>query len=121
MEDGTVDGSAFRLRPNEERLSVNWMEYFDQVSEDAQVHLIAQLIRMDTGPNGRFAKLSVGDTKGRVSAPIRFLLCPLPAECGHEADPSHSEIDGLPPNESPASEWAGDLLAARVETLFEVS
>ena len=50
MEDGTVDGSAFRLRPNEERLSVNWMEYFDQVSEDAQVHLIAQLIRMDTDP-----------------------------------------------------------------------
>ena len=27
-EDGSVDGSAFRLRPSDNGLSVNWLEYF---------------------------------------------------------------------------------------------
>ena len=119
-EDGTVDGTAFRLRPNEPRLSVNWMECFDEGSEAEQVSRIAQLIRMQIRPNGRFAKLGVNDTKNRVPDDIRFLLCPLAAEDGHEADPSHSEIDGLPPDDSETSEWVGDLIAEGIESLFQV-
>ena len=118
-EDGTVDGAAFRLRPGELRLSVNWMECFGAYSEAERVRRIARLIRMQIRPTGRFAKLGVGGTRRRVAG-IRFLHCPLAAEGAHEADPSHSEIDGIPPRDSPESEWVGDLLAACIEKALPV-
>lgn len=118
-EDGTVDGAAFRLRPHERRLSVNWMECFGEYSEAERVRRIARLIRMQIRPTGRFAKLSVGGTRRRVAG-IRFLHCPLAADGAYEADPSHSEIDGIPPGDSPESEWVGDLIAACIENAFPV-
>lgn len=118
-EDGTVDGAAFRLRPAERRLSVNWMECFDEDSEIGQVRQIARLIRIQIRPRGCFAKLSVGGTVSRV-ADIRFLHCPLEEEGAYEADPSHSEIDGVPPGDSPEAEWIGDLIAECIENTIPV-
>ena len=118
-EDGTVDGAAFRLRLGEQRLSVNWMECFDGRSEAEQVREIARLIRVQTRPRGCFARLSVGGTKEQMPG-IRFLHCPLEAEGAYEADPSHSEIDGIPPENSPESEWIGDLIAECIENTYSV-
>ena len=32
-EDGGVDGSAFRLRPNDTGLSINWLECFRELAK----------------------------------------------------------------------------------------
>ena len=35
-EDGSVDGSAFRLRSGDNGLSVNWLEYFSDSGSPAE-------------------------------------------------------------------------------------
>ena len=42
---------------------------------------------------------------------VRFVHQPLTAEDTYAADPSHSEILGLPPADSPEAEMIGDLIA----------
>ncbi len=62
--------------------------------------------------NGRFAELNVGTTKQHLKeqlSDIRFVHKPLNAIGNHEADPSHSEILGLP--DFPDEELIGDLIA----------
>jgi len=39
---------------------------------------------------------------------------PLDADENFEADPSHSEIVGLPPKDSPEADMIGDLIAKYV-------
>jgi len=69
MENGTVTMSAFLLRPGEEFLSVNWLEFFGgDIATDVQV----ERVREDTSKslklsaNGRFAKINVGEVKGCI-------------------------------------------------------
>ena len=63
---------------------------------------------------GRLAELNVGATKQYVQSElegIRFKNMPLFEEGELEADPSHSEIVGLPPGDSDQAALIGDMIA----------
>ena len=114
VEDETVDGSAFLRRPNEEGLSVNWLEAFGYDDEDRQLSEVRRLFRLRLSRNGRFAKLNVGATKRYVSEIVEELGIiekPCPPTDKFDADPSHAEISGVPPGESDEAMLIGDLLA----------
>lgn len=114
LGDGSVDGSEFRLRPDDNGLSVNWLECFRDRSKEEQLAEVRRLSRLDMRASGRLAELNVDATKRHVQqevAALRFVHKPLPADGGHEADPSHSEILGLPPGDSPQAALVGDMIA----------
>lgn len=102
QEDGTADGSDFRLRSTrleETGLSVNWLEAFgpDKVH---QLDEVRRLCRLHLRPNGRFAEMNVGTIIHQVATELdslRIIHDPLEATDGFDADPSHAEITGLPP------------------------
>lgn len=121
-EDGTADGSDFRLRakrPDEIGLSVNWLEALgsDKVGQLSEVR---RLCRLTLRPNGRFAEMNVGTVVSAVSQELdtlRILHDPLDAEEGLHADPSHAEITGLPPGHSDQAMLVGDLIAECVTAM----
>ncbi len=125
QESGDVDGSDFRLRParpDEKGLSVNWLEVLG-AGKDHQLSEVRRLCssRLSLRRNGRFAEMNVGTVLRVVSEELDtpgIVHDPLEAEQGLEADPSHSEISGLPPGESDQAMLVGDLIAACVMNLY---
>lgn len=117
-EDGKVDGSEFRLRPHrpdDTGVSVNWLECFRDCSKDRQLAEVRRLSRLEMKKSGRLAELNVGATKQYISSELeslRFVNRPLNAEGEYDADPSHSEIVGLPPGDSDQAALIGDMMAA---------
>ena len=114
LDDGSLNCSAFQLRPTDSGLSVNWLEYFEGQSKSQQLNEIRLLIRLTMKPSGRLAELNVGVTRqyvGHRFDELRFIHTPLAADEKFEADPSHGEIMGLPPKDSPEAELIGDLIA----------
>ena len=116
LEDGTADGSDFRLRatkPDEKDLSVNWLEAVGREREH-QLREVRRLFRLRVRPSGRFAELNVGTVLCVVAEELdtlRIVHDPLEAEYGFDADPSHAEIVGLPPGDSDHAALVGDLIA----------
>lgn len=116
VDDGTVDGSAFVLRPGEEALSVNWLECFEgTVSE--QVDQVRAHVHLNLRPNGVLARLNVGDGKTAASSGpegtgIEFASDPQPANPPDypDPDPSHALVSGLPSGESSAAAAIGDRI-----------
>lgn len=123
-EDGSVGGEVFQLRSGEDNLSVNWLECFSGISKSQQVAEVRRRSRMQLRLNGRLAELNVGRTKGHLHSELsdlRFVRDPLDAEeheGGFEADPSHSEITGLPPADTPEAELIGDMIAECVTAVY---
>lgn len=114
LDDGTLNCSAFQLRKEEAGLSVNWLECFEDRDKEQQLEEIRPLIRLKRGRKGGLAELNVGKTREHLVNrldQLRFIRVPLPADEKFEADPSHSEIIGLPPKDSPESELIGDMIA----------
>ncbi len=80
------------LRPNEEFLSVNWLEYFDLRDREAQITQVRQVIRLTLQATAKIAVLNVGGILDRVHRNSDRVLAVL-----HEPeqdDPSHSGIHG---------------------------
>lgn len=83
------------LRPNEEYLSTNWLEYFHDSDRQSQIVGVHQALT-DKGfrvsPTGSFAVLNVGSTVPTVrqarDLKIRFV------NFGEPHDPSHTGIFG---------------------------
>ena len=120
LEDGILNCSAFQLRSDEPGLSVNWLEYFQGRDKTGQLEEVRKHIQRKLGRNGRLAELNVGFTLGYIGqrlADFRFVHSPSPPRGQYPADPSHSDILGLPPLESPESELIGDLIAECVTEL----
>ena len=116
QEDGTADGSDFRLRParpDETSLSVNWLEILGS-EKIGQLSAVRGLSRLRMRSTGRFAELQVGAVLRKVAEEwesLRIVHDPLDAEDDFDADPSHSEIIGLPPGDSDQAILVGDLIA----------
>lgn len=116
QDDGTADGSDFRLRPtrpDETGLSLNWLEAFTP-GKTHQLDEVRRLCRVKRSPNGRFAELNVGTVMSKVSSELETLRIahdPLVAEGLFDADPSHTEMYGLPPGDSDQAMLIGDLIA----------
>ncbi|MCY4509273.1 MAG: hypothetical protein OXG35_20280 [Acidobacteria bacterium] len=97
--DGLPLTSAFRLKPGEDYLSVNWLEYFSSPHLNAAVERVREVFRhkgYGLRPNGRFAVLRVGSAKNAVAAAVgrsgRVEHLPLDNDASHAGlfgDPSH--------------------------------
>ena len=71
--DGLPMVAAFELRPGEDYLSVNWLEYFGAPNLDAAIESIRNAFRakgFGLRPNGRFAALNVGTVKAAISGAV---------------------------------------------------
>lgn len=114
VDDGRVDGTAFLLRENEQGLSVSWLDYFEGHTKSQQLDEVRPLVRLTLRRSGRFAELNVGQTLNHISgslASVRFVYHPLPTDGEYKADPSHSQIEGLPPVDTDEAELLGDMIA----------
>ena len=124
QEDGTVDGSDFRLRPDrpdEAGLSVNWLEAFEP-GKIHQLNEVRRLFRLRLSQNGRFAEMNVGTIVRQLAKELdtlRVVQDPCEATERFEADPSHAEIVGLPPGDSDLAVLVGDLIAECVIDMHE--
>ena len=119
-KDGKAGSDAFRLRKDEYGLSIHWLECFVGLAKPQQLDEVRRLSRLKIPKSGRFAELNVGTTKQHLKeqlSDIRFVHKPLNAISNHEADPSHSEIVGLPELDSPQGALIGDMIAKCVETM----
>ena len=116
QEDGTADGSDFRLRlsrPDETGLSVNWLGAFGP-GKVHQLNEVRRLCRIRLRPSGRLAEMNVDTVLRKVAKELdtlRIVRDPLEAEEGFDADPSHAEMIGLPPGDSDHALLVGDLIA----------
>ena len=116
LSNGAADGSEFRLhpsRPDDTGLSVNWPECCG-ASKVEQLEFVRSRSRLGLKQNGRFAELNLGTVLLRVADEldaIRMIHDPLDAEGDFEADPTHSEILGLPAGDTDQALLIGDLIA----------
>ena len=65
-ENGSIDGEAFRLRPNDSGVSVNWLEWFGNFTKAQQLNEVRRLSRLEMRKSGCLAELNVGATKQHV-------------------------------------------------------
>ena len=123
IDEGKVDGSEFRLRPNrpdDTGVSVNWLEFYQDFDKEAQLSEIRRVSRLSRRKNGRYAELNVGVVCNHVAAELKglgVLHSPIKEEGDLEADPSHGEITGLPPGDSDQAAMIGDMIAECVLAL----
>ena len=116
-EDGTVDGSEFRLRPNrpdDTGVSVQWLECYRDVSKGDQLAKVRGVSRLTLKKKARFVELNVGQVKRHVFEELKAMQIvhwPLEAEGEFPADPSHAELTGLPPGDSDHAALIGDMIA----------
>lgn len=94
-DDGTVTPAAFEIRPGEEYLSANWLEYFHEADRPSQIAGVRQALT-DKGfrvsRNAYFAVLNAGAsvTMCRVTLNLEIQFIAL----GELHDPSHTGIFG---------------------------
>ena len=116
FELGRVNIAEFRLRESrldERGISVNWLECYRNFSREGQLAEIRAVSRLKLRNNGRFAELNVGEIKRLVSEELRGLRIihtPLDAEGEFLADPSHSEIVGLPSGNPEKSDLIAQMI-----------
>ncbi len=94
-EDGTVAPSAFHIRPGEEFLSTNWLEFFHDSERSVQISGVHQALASKgfrVSGSGAFVVLNVGDsvmfTRDNLNVAIQFFAL------GEPHDPSHAGIFG---------------------------
>lgn len=112
--DGRVTGAAFQLRPDEDALSVNWLEYFELEDWEAEIQEVRKVFT-EKGrllqAKAKFAILAVGTTKEYIQQEsdddrvLSILHDPLPD------DNSHTGIFNLP-KDNPA---IGDMIAELIK------
>ena len=106
-KNGKVDArELFSLRTGETGLSVNWLEWFGELTKSEQLDEVRRRIRLRLRRRGRFVELNVGTAKDRLrrnDIDIRIVHRPS------AADPSHSQILGLPQEDSADAAKASDL------------
>ena len=114
VEDGQVSIAEFRLRENEKGVSVNWLEYYENLSKKEQLAEVRVASRLVLRKNGKFAELNVGRIKDFLAEELlglRVVHTPLDAEEEFPADPSHSEITGLPSSNSEQADLIAEMIA----------
>ena len=116
LEFEQMNIAEFRLRedrPGEKGVSVNWLEYYKNLSKKEQLEEVRKVFRLKLRKKGRFAELNVGEIKRFLSEELpdlRIIHTPLDAEGNFLADPSHSEITGLPSNNPEQSDLVAQVI-----------
>ena len=103
--------ASFMLRPDEEFLSVNWLEYFGLKDCQEQMSQVRQNITLNLTPRAKFAVLNVGNVINyvRENGPDNRALSVFHEP--EEDDPSHSGIHGY----GFEDDWVADLIAEVVQ------
>ncbi len=112
QEDGQPSRASFMLRPDEEFLSVNWLEYFDLPDRQAQITQVRQVIRLKLQAKAKIAVLNVGGILDRIHRNSARVLAVL-----HEPEqdnPSHSGIHGY----THEDDLVADLIAEEVRETY---
>lgn len=116
-EDGTIAATAYKPRPGETYLSVNWLEFFPGKDRDAALAevRIALAGKRKIGGTSRLAISNVGSMRAIVrqesAARSELTVRHEPEdEPGCPADPSHSGVYGIPEDDMTVPE----LIAANV-------
>lgn len=112
QEDGQPYRASFMLRPNEEFLSVNWLEYLDLPDRQAQITQVRQVIRLTLQATAKIAVLNVGGILDRVHRNSDRVLAVF-----HEPeqdDPTHSGIHGYRHED----DLVADLIAEEVRETY---
>lgn len=115
-EDGSISGVAFRLRQTEEFLSVNWLEFLNQPTRDAEIRELRKVLdsKLQLGAKARIAALNTGELRryvwvnGPDGRELRVLHEPEPG------DPSYSGIFNL----LPEHDLIADLLAEVIQATY---
>ena len=116
LEFEKVNIAEFRLRedrPDEKGVSVSWLEYYKNLSKEEQLAEVRRVFRLELRKNGKFAELNVEKIKRLLSGELpelRIIHTPLDAEEKFLADPSHSEIVGLPSSDSEQSDLVAQII-----------
>jgi hypothetical protein len=95
-EDGRILPTAFHLRPQDESVSVNWLESLQQNDRASQIREVRQRLEIKLRNTAKIAVLNVGEASEHVRKggfEIRILHEPKPN------DDSHSGIFGIHQNE----------------------
>jgi hypothetical protein len=117
QEDGKIAPAAFRARPSEAYLSVNWLECLGMADRAAQLDAIRQTLaaKRSVGATARLALLNVGTIHAVSSSGNAFVNLRVRHEPVTEPpDPSHSGIHGVAANDLNVS----NSLSALVFELF---
>ena len=119
--DGSPTYFAFQLKPTENYLSVNWLEYLGQSTHKQAIDEIKQVLRhkgFDVRPSGKFAVLNVEQVCKYVAnqtneeRTLSVLHKPEPL------DNSHSGVFGLRQEENQVVET---LIAQKVSEVFSAA
>lgn len=92
-ENGRINGAAFQLRPEEESLSVNWLEFLRLANREHEIREVLSS-KLKLTASAKIAVLNVGEVINYVhteSPDSRFL------KISHDPginDPSHSGVYG---------------------------
>lgn len=111
-EDGSVNGAAFRLRPGEQSLSINWLEFLNLLTRDDEAREIRWVLstKLRLGATAKIAVLNVGQLRGYVASEspdkrnLRILHEPEPD------NPSHSGIFNLSPDDDLIADLVADII-----------
>jgi hypothetical protein len=102
-ENGTIAATAFKPRPGETYLSVNWLEVLGLPDRTAEIAEVRRVLgnKRKIGPTARLAVLNVGHVSDVVKREsnnrIELVVRHEPEnEPGRPSDPSHSGIYGVP-------------------------
>ena len=118
--NGQIQATAFMLRPGEESLSVNWLEFLNCSSREIEIEELRNIFsrKLKVGMGARVAALNVGEMCAKVltESPDRRNLRVLhDPQYGIVYDPSHSGIYNLKPDD----ELIAELILETVrETYF---
>lgn len=111
-EDGQITGTAFQLRPSDDYLSVNWLEFLRLNSRDEEIKEIRRVLaeKLRLGGRAKFAVLNIKEIIDSVESksPDRRKLSVLHEP--EEEDPSHSGIYGFQHDDSLISDLIAELI-----------
>jgi len=118
-EDGTISGTAFRPRPTDDFLSINWLEFLTSKNRDEQIRALREVLglKLRLGANAKIAVHNVGELIDHVLSQspderrLRVLHQP------EEQDPSHSGVFGL----TSEDDLVADLLAEAIQEAYPAS
>ena len=117
-----INGAAFCRRPGETALSVNLLDAGGGLDKAQQVNRVREAIHLEVRPSALFAELNVGAVRRALRGRrpnLRFAHSPSPATPRFPwVDPTHCEIHGLPPADSPQSLIIGDMMVGLLSAVW---
>lgn len=116
-ETGEAGWDGFRRNTKDQPPSVHWLEQLGSEKSE-QVSAARKVARVERRSNGRLAELRVGDVVAQRHE-ISFVHDPLCATEKDPADPSHSNMIGVPARGAANERLVCEVIASCVTQMHE--